>query len=537
MRSRQSAATELQQDSAGTVKSSLSCHQCRRLKRRCNRQYPCCSLCHQRQVACDYPRYRKERIRRKDKESIDEVSLFSRHASSGSSGTDTRLRTLASRPRQENAHHQLSELNELDLLSASFLDPDNFILAQLETERIDTGIPKAVAQLVGSLSDIQATVQVFFETVHVWMPIVSKLRFQEHLPQRLALRRVELFLLVLSMKLASSRTTVARSMLYRTVKQFYFDIESAGNLSVLALQAAVLITIYELGHGIYPAAIISVANCARIGTLLGIDGSLNSWNASSGVPWVELEERRRVWWAIIILDRFMNLSCPKRHLVTPDPDPDSYLPIDDGDWDSGLSNPEDAVKLRLSSQVHIGRFARFAHAAPLLSQAVFSSDEDPQNTAQLRRTILALINLGEKEGVTNRILFCTLNAVCYIAIFNLDNPSSRLNIEDNARSTGEFVSPETASALQHAVKVMTQETFKPIAEDCDKLSPFLLHMLYKALMVCLRMKQTPPAELDITSNIYVLKLALDRFRDRWLVAGTYLLLAKRHEVFSLIQVA
>lgn len=79
-----------------------------------------------------------------------------------------------------------------------------------------------------------------------------------------------------------------------------------------------------------------------------------------------------------------------------------------------LSKPEDAVKLRLSSQVHIGRFARFVHATPLLSQAISRSDEDPHNTAQLRRTILSLINLGETEGETGRVLFCTLNAACYV---------------------------------------------------------------------------------------------------------------------------
>lgn len=129
----------------------------------------------------------------------------------------------------------------------------------------------------------------------------------------------------------------------------------------------------------------------------------------------------------------MNLSYPKRYLVTPDPDPESYLPVDDRDWDNGVSTelhvsyhvpfthsrsqrskPEDSVKLRLSSQIHLGTFARFAHAVPLLSQALSRSDDEPHNTAQLRRTILSLINLGETEGVTNKVLFCTLNAVSYM---------------------------------------------------------------------------------------------------------------------------
>ncbi|KAL7940805.1 hypothetical protein V8C42DRAFT_336403 [Trichoderma barbatum] len=536
---RQSATTKHQQDGASTVKSPLSCHQCRRLKRRCDRQYPCCTLCHQRRIACDYPHQRKERVRRRDIDSPNEVSSSASHQPSRNVAADTNLHNLPSRLGQENAenaHYQLSELDELDLLAASFLDPDHFILAQLEAKKKNAAITKTAADLVGSVGDIQATAHVFFETIHVWMPIVSKQQFQEHLLQGLSFRRAELFLLVLAMKLCSSRVTVAKSMLYRTVKQFYFDVESSGRLSIQTLQAAVLIAIYELGHGIYPAAIISVANCARIGALLGIDKSLNTWGLISGVPWIQLEERRRIWWAIIILDRFMNLCYPKRYLVTPDPDPESYLPVDDGDWDSGLSKPEDAVTLRLSSQVHIGRFARFAHAVPLFSQALSRLDEEPHNTAQLRRTILSLINLGAEEGVTNRVLFCTLNAVSYIAVFVLDNPSSPSSTEDNGRPTEKFVSPETISALQHAVKVMTRESLEYVSQDCDdKLSPFLLHMLYKALIACLRMKHDPPAGLDIASNIQVLKLALERFKNRWLVAGTYLLLAKRQEVFSLIQ--
>ncbi|KAL7928244.1 hypothetical protein V8C35DRAFT_318606 [Trichoderma chlorosporum] len=534
----QSAGTRHQRDGASFVKSPLSCHQCRRLKRRCDRQYPGCTLCHERQVACDYPHQRKERIRRggRNRPNPNEVSLSTRHQSPRDFTGDKNLHNLPGQLGQENAHHQLSELDELDLLAASFLEPDHFILAQLETKRTDVGITKTVADLVGSVGDIQATAKLFFETIHVWMPIVSKQQFQEFLLHRLAFRRAELFSLVLAMKLCSSRVTVAKSSLYRIVKQFYFDQESSGRLSIQTLQAAVLISIYELGHGIYPAAIISVANCARIGTLLGINRSLNMWGLVAEVSWVELEERRRVWWAIIILDRFMNLCHPTRCLVTPDPGPESYLPVDDEDWDSGISKPEDAVTLRLSSQVHIGRFARFAHAVPLFSQALCRSDEEPRSTAQLRRTILSLINLGEMEGLTNKVLFCTLNAVSYIAVFVLDKPSTQLNTKGNAQPKEEFASPETLSALQHAVKVMTleRESFEATSQDCDKLSPFLLHMLYKALMACLRMKHNPPDGLDVTSNIRLLKFALERFKSRWLVAGTYLLLAKRQEIFSIL---
>jgi hypothetical protein len=182
------------------------------------------------------------------------------------------------------------------------------MLTQLETLKIDVSITKPVANLVGSVSDIHATAQVFFQTIHIWMPIVSKKQFHETLLERLAFRRPETFLLVLAMKLCSSRAMVARSMLYRTVKQFYFDIESSGRLSVQVLQAAVLIALYELGHGIYPAVIISAGNCARVGLLLGIDRYLTTRGPIPGVPWIEHEERRRVWWMIIVLDRYTHLK-------------------------------------------------------------------------------------------------------------------------------------------------------------------------------------------------------------------------------------
>lgn len=259
-------------------------------------------------VACDYPHKRKKRIWRRDRDVTDVVSPATSSRSSKGSSSSSSLLTFSSRSKEKNAHRQLSELGELDLVAASCLDPDHFILTQLEILKIDVGITNPVANLVGSVSDIHATAETFFQTIHIWMPIVSKKQFHESLLERLAFRRPETFLLVLAMKLCSSRAMVARSMLYRTVKQFYFDVESSGRLSVQVLQAAILIALYELGHGIYPAVIISVGNCARIGLLLGIDRYLTTWGHVPGVPWIEHEERRRVWWMIIALDRYMQLE-------------------------------------------------------------------------------------------------------------------------------------------------------------------------------------------------------------------------------------
>lgn len=61
----------------------------------------------------------------------------------------------------------------------------------------------------------------------------------------------------------------------------------------------------------------------------------------------------------------------------------------------------------------MGRFARFAQAAHLLSQTLQHAEEEPTQTAQLRRTIFALVNLSEVEGSVRSMEYCTQTAVCY----------------------------------------------------------------------------------------------------------------------------
>jgi hypothetical protein len=59
-----------------------------------------------------------------------------------------------------------------------------------------------------------------------------------------------------------------------------------------------MISLYELGHGIYPAAFSTVAACARYGTALGIDDlAVTDLTRAGG------EEKLRVWWGILIVDQ------------------------------------------------------------------------------------------------------------------------------------------------------------------------------------------------------------------------------------------
>lgn len=103
----------------------------------------------------------------------------------------------------------------------------------------------------------------------------------------------------------SSGGVSAKTPEYLLAKRFQLEVEVADVLSVQALQAGILIALYEICHAVYPSAYLSVGACARLGVALGVD----RWGCLKGVEdWVEGEEKNRIWWSVMILDRWVVLS-------------------------------------------------------------------------------------------------------------------------------------------------------------------------------------------------------------------------------------
>ena len=89
---------------------------------------------------------------------------------------------------------------------------------------------------------------------------------------------------------------------YLALKKLYLELEIQGIVSIQVLQAGILIALFELGHAIFPSAVVSVEASVRYGQELGIN-----WGAKfpekKPFSWVDIAEQNRVWWAIVILDR------------------------------------------------------------------------------------------------------------------------------------------------------------------------------------------------------------------------------------------
>ncbi len=75
-------------------------------------------------------------------------------------------------------------------------------------------------------------------------------------------------------------------------------------MSLYVFQSLILIAIYEVGHGIFPAAYLTLGRAARLGKLRGVHDRKNTTQFFRTPPtstyW---EEERRTWWATLILER------------------------------------------------------------------------------------------------------------------------------------------------------------------------------------------------------------------------------------------
>ena len=139
-----------------------------------------------------------------------------------------------------------------------------------------------VLDLLGNGLAVQGIIFNYFATTHKWMPIVAKQRLIRKMANPVWEAGSELALLFLCMKLITSRPQdnieSTQNPLYLSAKRFLALMEASGTISLIVLQAGLLIVWYEYGQAIYPAALLTSGWCLRYGNLLGISGHESAIN-------------------------------------------------------------------------------------------------------------------------------------------------------------------------------------------------------------------------------------------------------------------
>lgn len=189
-----------------------------------------------------------------------------------------------------------------------FLDSGLSEYCSIPDSAVSVSIPQEVSTSTGDRLAVDQMKSQYFRSVNTWMPIVNEAKLNRALDYATQSGpRADCALLLLSMKLildVPMNGDAGRSRLYTITKQFCSTLETEGLYSLTKLQASLIIAVYELGHAIFPAAYTSIGTCARQGVALGLHNRKAPQMLQKPRSWVDWEERLRVWWLVVILDRF-----------------------------------------------------------------------------------------------------------------------------------------------------------------------------------------------------------------------------------------
>ena len=303
-----------------------NCIPCKKNKRRCDKKLPSCSLCmryvcrpspdlameglivihkiRMRRV-CDYPEalepISQEEVARLQSRIVDLEALVSRLSGYNAQNSSVLIHG-EERPISNSSQNLSSEY----LLQTFFLDSDILKSGTFSAPRVNVLVPNEIQQVLGDRSAIAYATSRYFQCINPWMPIISKIKLNRLIETPTIELAADLALLLLCMMLLLELPVdkgPSQSTIYNLARQFRFALDMAGLHSLMTVQAGLLISVYELGHAILPAAYLSIANCAREGIALGIHHRDAPQMLHRPSNWISWEERQRVWWFVLILDR------------------------------------------------------------------------------------------------------------------------------------------------------------------------------------------------------------------------------------------
>ncbi|RFU25158.1 hypothetical protein B7463_g11180, partial [Scytalidium lignicola] len=373
----------------------------------------------------------------------------------------------------------LSSINVPDLTSfptVFFLDGE---VSRVVIPVTPCSVPEEILRSFSELSDtdLHQIIRVYFITIHTWMPFISKLRIQQIIDLRE--QPADFMLLLLCMRVivadpAVEKVTMKNS-LYRLAKRFYSALEDVETVTLRMLQSLILLALYEIGHGILPAAYFTVGNAARMAQMMGIQNI----------------DRRS----------FVLLGRRGQSYIIKNPSGNDYLPGDTSSWDTGHLTGNLAIPVSSGVEMTASSFARTCQAASLMGH-VLSHHEDRSmesifhtaEASQLAHTIQALasgleysILDGAIENVDNFKNFNDTSsalAFCYSSLLNLykhyctttfaPRSSNEIAMQQEAINGRRDISRQVLLFADQLLVLMSS------ADQVKAISPLVIDCLYQA---------------------------------------------------------
>ncbi|KEF56228.1 uncharacterized protein A1O9_07809 [Exophiala aquamarina CBS 119918] len=539
-------------------RADQTCAACKKLKRKCDKLLPQCALCQRTGRNCEYTTlsptptagdlsFLRERLADLEQR-LATAPLTTQQAATSSSGPTV--------SRNDGGGDQGSGMREFP--TALFLDIDCYKWTRMQMPLPSAEIPEDVLSLLTQDNIIVETSEEYFNTIHTWMPVISKKRL--NLGIAVHHRGPDSAMLFLAMRLITSPPGIDNaSHLYKLSKSFLANLEADGCASYLYLQALLLVALYEYSHAIYPAAWMTVGACARYVELLGLSCSMaRGMELTPTTTWTEVEERRRLWWGVFILDRVVSIGNRKNFCLSGPPE-DGLFPVDDVAWnekDHGDVSRAQPRAISSNDDRNYPPFAQLCQAALLVESAIrttWSVEMDRSavsNCPALMDQIYRFMSVVDAEGTRNGQLDFSWfgpRAICRSAIFVV------LDLftcpEKRSSQPGYVMEPGAKNAeeisLQHRAMRLTKELADQIhslvlmlapfldndeasGNHYSQISPQLLDVVYWALATYYWFA-AEEGDGVYRYRITNLRQFLEKIGTRWRLGHEYLLLARYHD--------
>lgn len=182
-------------------------------------------------------------------------------------------------------------------------------LLDLTPSNISYTLETQVFLVVGADLKLQQVAATYFRTVHTWLPVVSETAYYAQLSRfRVGTAPSDLSVLTLCIFLVCAipvdgEISIQTQRLYVLIKSFVAMLEAMGTNTLAMLQGRLLLTTFEIGHGMYPSACISAGANVQAAVALGTSATSSAELSNTFRDPHLAEEARQTWRGIVITNR------------------------------------------------------------------------------------------------------------------------------------------------------------------------------------------------------------------------------------------
>ena len=316
-------------------------------------------------------------------------------------------------------------------------------------------------------------------------------------------------------------------------------------MSLHILQATILIAVHGIGHCIYPAGYLTVGHCARIGIMFGLHDLKNATQLFKDPDtWTLREEERRTWWAVLLLDRSVEIQKRRAYvnnlrfiqagtnclpLVAKEPLESDLLPCDDSSWNQGIIGSNEPLFDSSPGFSSTGSdFASVCRAVHLFGRVTRHRDDHNfeifhrlSEVFQLHRALLALESTFQVPNVSDDEQYLS-RAICYDArliLYNIYACNERYGEYRHGQETDmQEVSIEGIMEVAFSVSEMAHYLINEFPTRMESIIPLIINCLFHALTECAWVFRED-RNVEMKAAMDTICMTIKLLNDRWRVCG------------------